>query len=212
MSLASCRWNTDVHNESNDIGRSEQLTSWMSTTGVDGSGDRLVLRLDILYSTCIKSCRRTEGNRPHTVVLLTTCKAMFKLLLLFSAGTSPPPPPLLSTAKLTLSALSVLAAVPHDRRACPPGKSECTGYSPGCVDLQTDPDHCGTCDGFCSGVDAACVAGKCVCRQGETACPNDWDGTPTYCRNLQNEHNDCGECGHMVNFELQVLMGEGVKG
>src|SRR5262249_4587258 len=44
-----------------------------------------------------------------------------------------------------------------------------------CVNLQTDPQHCGTCTTTCSGTTPDCCGGSCV--------------------NLQTEATHCGSCG-----------------
>jgi hypothetical protein len=42
---------------------------------------------------------------------------------------------------------------------CEPGFTDCGGQ---CVDLKTNPLHCGKCDKPCGGTDAKCVSGECV--------------------------------------------------
>jgi hypothetical protein len=56
-----------------------------------------------------------------------------------------------------------------------------------CVDLQTDAQHCGTCDNACpAGV--TCSAGSCVCPDGQDLC----DGA---CIDTQSDPQNCGGCG-----------------
>jgi hypothetical protein len=57
-----------------------------------------------------------------------------------------------------------------------------------CIDLQTDPTHCGACDAACPpGV--GCEAGECVCPQGQEACGDS-------CVNLLGDVSNCGSCGN----------------
>jgi hypothetical protein len=56
-----------------------------------------------------------------------------------------------------------------------------------CVDLETDPQHCGTCDNACPpGV--SCSAGSCACPDGQEPC----DGA---CVDTQTDPQNCGSCG-----------------
>lgn len=56
-----------------------------------------------------------------------------------------------------------------------------------CVDLDTDPLHCGGCGMICpAGV--GCEAGTCVCPEGQDACEDS-------CVNLLGDVNNCGDCG-----------------
>lgn len=84
------------------------------------------------------------------------------------------------------------------------GMKSCGGY---CVDLLTDPDHCGRCFYNCHGDTPYCVKGNCTtwderCEQwGGTICYESW-GTK-YCANLTtgkrwggSAPQDCGSCGN----------------
>ncbi len=63
-----------------------------------------------------------------------------------------------------------------------------TCASASCVDLQTDPSHCGACGKVCpSG--AACAAGACACSESLTAC----DET---CVDTTSDPMNCGTCGN----------------
>jgi hypothetical protein len=44
--------------------------------------------------------------------------------------------------------------------ACPSGEQTCGGV---CVDLATDPSHCGSCGNNCTSDAGACIHGACVC-------------------------------------------------
>lgn len=58
-----------------------------------------------------------------------------------------------------------------------------------CVDTNTNPNHCGTCDVTCPS--GACSAGTCVvCASGETGCG-------TQCQNLSTSPLNCGTCGNV---------------
>lgn len=69
--------------------------------------------------------------------------------------------------------------------ACPAAQSLCEG---GCIDLDSSPSHCGTCDSACT-VGEACVEGACQCLAGFAPCA-------TGCVDLSLEPQDCGSCGH----------------
>ena len=56
-----------------------------------------------------------------------------------------------------------------------------------CVDLQTDPQHCGACDNACP-ADVPCVAGSCSCPEGKELC----DGA---CVDTSSNPSHCGGCG-----------------
>lgn len=61
---------------------------------------------------------------------------------------------------------------------CGPGESECDGV---CVDIYTDPSHCGACGNQCNQIQEACINGVCTpfeCTPGETeACYTGPPGT-----------------------------------
>ena len=76
---------------------------------------------------------------------------------------------------------------------CAAGEDLCGGS---CVDLRTDPSHCGACDAACSTVNAtpSCVVRSCVlaCDAGWEDCNGDvTDGCETPITTL----TDCGACG-----------------
>jgi hypothetical protein len=67
--------------------------------------------------------------------------------------------------------------------ACPEGMERCGDE---CFDLDTDPDHCGSCDTVCS-PDRECTGGICVCREGLTECGET-------CVDIASNPNHCGGC------------------
>lgn len=62
----------------------------------------------------------------------------------------------------------------------------CGGGS--CVDLKTDPNHCGSCDTVCP--ESACVGGVCGCAASLASC----GGT---CVDTQSSTSNCGSCGNV---------------
>jgi hypothetical protein len=72
-----------------------------------------------------------------------------------------------------------------DAGACDAGTTRCDGS---CVDLASDPDHCGACDTVCTGGEA-CSQGTCAlaCGGGTTPCGN-------ACVDLRDDPAHCGEC------------------
>jgi hypothetical protein len=87
---------------------------------------------------------------------------------------------------------------------CPPGMGACTG-SDGCeTNLETDVDHCGTCDNPCFADNGtpACVDGQCAigsCETGFADC--DTDPSNGCEANLLNGVTTCGSCTNNCNKE-----------
>ena len=74
----------------------------------------------------------------------------------------------------------------HAETACPSGESHCAG---GCVNLASDPRHCGSCGHHCLAGES-CVSGMCSgCSVGQVACPKG-------CASLSSDPANCGQCGH----------------
>ena len=67
---------------------------------------------------------------------------------------------------------------------CPGGRTECGGS---CFDLQTNSNHCGSCDTRCP-VGTTCNAGVCTCPGTGTLCGE-------RCVNTQSDNGNCGACG-----------------
>lgn len=69
----------------------------------------------------------------------------------------------------------------------------------GCVDLQMDANHCGSCDTACGGT-ATCIDGGCACAGGLAACDSG-------CADLDSDPGNCGACG-LGCGDLFCLAGE----
>ena len=71
---------------------------------------------------------------------------------------------------------------------CARGHKFCASVSK-CIDVQTDPKHCGQCGNACKSGET-CQFGTCKppCKSGLTACQ-------TGCQDLQVDVNNCGKCG-----------------
>ena len=78
---------------------------------------------------------------------------------------------------------------------CPDNQTMCGTM---CVDLRTNPSHCGECRNACPS--GRCVGGSCAgaCPDGEVVCP-----PRRQCVNLQNNRNNCGQCNRACPL-LQV--------
>jgi hypothetical protein len=83
--------------------------------------------------------------------------------------------------------VALLAVVPacgqRDWEDCPAGLTWCTNA---CVDLLSDPAHCGICRHACP-EDQVCDHGGCACRPGLSRC--DFE-----CFDLQSDETRCGSC------------------
>lgn len=83
--------------------------------------------------------------------------------------------------------------IPAPTCVCPPsngcdaGLTACNGA---CVDLQTDPQHCGACNTACATGDT-CSGGTC---QASTGCPSGTTLCNGVCVNLATDVNHCGAC------------------
>lgn len=99
---------------------------------------------------------------------------------------------------------------------CASGTCSCSGAvcNGVCVDTSADPSNCGACGQSCGDcpMGVACVAGRCVCPDGMTACaanpgtttPNDPDGglaCQQACTNTNTDQLNCGGCGRNCNNE-----------
>ncbi|MDH3199607.1 MAG: hypothetical protein OEM15_01815 [Myxococcales bacterium] len=68
-----------------------------------------------------------------------------------------------------------------------------------CIDLQTNADHCGSCETACGG-SAACVDGGCACPNGLAVCDSG-------CADLDSDPANCGACASGCG-DLFCLAGE----
>lgn len=78
----------------------------------------------------------------------------------------------------------------HDRDACCSGA--CCQAANGrrfCVDVRTDRDHCGGCEGRRCRPDQVCRGGRCICP------PDRQDICDDRCVDLSKDRNHCGQCG-----------------
>jgi hypothetical protein len=91
----------------------------------------------------------------------------------------------------------------------------CIGYQTlcdsNCVDLQTDPNNCGSCGMSCD-PSKVCTRGQCVdiCAASQTACPLGGagdGGTSVFCVDLKTDNANCGTCGKPCAPEQTCLSG-----
>jgi hypothetical protein len=68
---------------------------------------------------------------------------------------------------------------------CPGGLVDCGDGT--CVDLMSDPDHCGACGAACGAVQT-CVGGACQCPSGTLSCGSS-------CVDIAGDPQNCGSCG-----------------
>jgi alpha-tubulin suppressor-like RCC1 family protein len=91
---------------------------------------------------------------------------------------------------------------------CIPSQTMCNTV---CVDLQTDPLHCGNCTNRCSD--------KGICSQGSCTCPGIQPGLCNgVCTDLATDRDNCGACGHVCPWGCanaaciqpkQIALGQG---
>ena len=81
---------------------------------------------------------------------------------------------------------------------CPTGHEACDGQD--CVDLTSDPDHCGECGNACAEGDA-CAAGMCVsdCPIGAAECGGQ-------CVSVDSDADHCGECDNACPAEQVCVL------
>src|SRR5579883_1698889 len=86
----------------------------------------------------------------------------------------------------------------NGNRTCPSLESFCS-QPPACVDLNSDPNNCGSCFNVCSG--GVCQNGKCTCPAGQSPCSNAmYMGLcmlpAVTCYDLSLDTHNCGACGN----------------
>ena len=81
--------------------------------------------------------------------------------------------------------------------ACRPGFVECDGQ---CVNLGTDPDHCGFCGTSC---DQVCGGGACL-----NNCDDFQDQCGDSCFDQDSDPLHCGECGNACDADETCLNGD----
>jgi len=69
----------------------------------------------------------------------------------------------------------------------PTGACETCGAGALCIDLASDPAHCGTCEDACPAT-SSCIDGACVCPGDESICN-------AACVDLTSDPANCGTCG-----------------
>ena len=97
-------------------------------------------------------------------------------------------------AALVASRAWPVQAQQNDSQTCAAGLTLCPDA--GCVDLQSDLDHCGACGILCASqlVAVDCRNGECV----RADCPSELEycGPVDLCRDLQSDPANCGGCSN----------------
>lgn len=95
---------------------------------------------------------------------------------------TPMPRPLRLLALLAFAAGVAVTGCKKDL-VCPADQLACDGT---CVAVQTDPNHCGSCDVAC-GAGRSCSGGQCYCPDGRGECGG-------ACVDLKSDPGHCGSC------------------
>jgi hypothetical protein len=83
--------------------------------------------------------------------------------------------------------------------------TECTGNNPLCVDVATDPKHCGDCATPCTTLNQICTVGHCLCPASlPDQCPQ---GSSTACVNKATDKTNCGTCGNVCGKTNEQCIG-----
>jgi hypothetical protein len=85
---------------------------------------------------------------------------------------------------------------PTPAPACAAPNTICAGV---CVDITTDPNHCGNCQNVCP-QGLSCVFGNCQCPNGQYEC----NGA---CIDLLNDLDNCGSCGIICSQDAKCTNG-----
>lgn len=73
-------------------------------------------------------------------------------------------------------------------------EKECSPYKPcACIDVQSDPKHCGECNNAC--IDGnECIKGQCQCPSPKQRCKENNRSQTERCVDLQSSSQHCGQC------------------
>jgi hypothetical protein len=97
------------------------------------------------------------------------------------------------------SATCVIGTICCSSAQCDPGDTCCGGL---CFNLQTDPEHCGSCDNDCPETKAdGCKNGECTCGNAP-ACLQSTTCCPGGCVDTATDTANCGGCGKACNPEV----------
>ncbi len=89
-------------------------------------------------------------------------------------------------ASFALGLFVIIAACSLPPAVCPSGKTSCNGA---CVDLSSDPNHCGSCGTSCDALFCSASTCSATCGVGLSACGQS-------CVNLAADPANCGLCGN----------------
>jgi hypothetical protein len=163
---------------------------------------------------CIRACAVADGTAPGASIGVSATDHTFykdavtgddgcaevsvprhlELTIHASTADASSPATVALSTSATCEAPIELALMPLDAAAasCPAGFSPCNAR---CVDLRSDPAHCGACDAACGDgsapAGAACIAATCACTGAETACTAD---ETIACVSTSSDDRHCGGC------------------
>ena len=83
-------------------------------------------------------------------------------------------------------------------KQCDSGKLDCDGQ---CVDLDSNPDHCGVCDGTCNSTEV-CSRGTC-----KDKCDNGLTNCNRACVDTNTNVDHCGGCGDSCGDDMSCIDG-----
>ena len=126
-----------------------------------------------------------DGSHPSAAGTLLAACVILRAIVPGVELHVPSPAPLGLAASVAEPLCALAARVGPSPQACPPRQTLCGKI---CVDLQTDPLHCGLCGNPCPGEDP-CLSGVC-------GCPSPYAGCARSCVDLARNSRHCGVCGH----------------
>lgn len=126
--------------------------------------------------------RIIPGPSPAVTLQATTIAASYVMV-----ETPVPEPSLTVITAPRETTVPAPTLTPVKAIACPSDQRACNGV---CVNLMSDPGHCGDCNVTCN-EGLTCQMGKCTpaCSFGQTPCFNG-------CYNLSYDSQNCGSCGN----------------